>query len=341
MPLVFLEENGGGVRLTENLSNLPRSLTSETDVREEEDTGCRDRTSNYPFGNNGLFDSPGLSSEGQAPSVLLSMTPRTGSPPPKDFGHPDLDAIYQQDEDGDTMLHRALILDYPTVLLYILSLTPSTYPGLNIQNNLGQSCLHLAVLVGQTVAARILLYKGLRLDLRDKDGNTALHLASWLGNINAAKALTWSMSTYESRGLGLRNVDQTLFHAVPQDGRLMNYEGNTCLHLAVARNNLGIVELLIEEAGFDPNMRNGCHGQTILHTAVEAQQTLMVLYLAQLAQVSLKVNTFYRCTALEIAKSRKRGDLVNILTEALANRPDDEDDMTSDVNHVVQVDDGD
>lgn len=52
---------------------------------------------------------------------------------------------------------------------------------INIQNNLHQSPLHLAVLTHQPQLVQLLIQWGAMLDARDRFGNTALHLACKYG----------------------------------------------------------------------------------------------------------------------------------------------------------------
>ena len=92
---------------------------------------------------------------------------------------------------------------------------------LNIQNDLGQTTLHLAVLTGQHDLVRKLVVHGAALDIRDHHGDTPLHLACRQGLLDCVIALTRPLRRQEM--VHVRNVIP--FQRIPQPADLQNYDG--------------------------------------------------------------------------------------------------------------------
>ena len=91
---------------------------------------------------------------------------------------------------------------------------------LNIQNLLGQTALHLAVLTKQHSLLRRLVLKGAALDARDRNGNTALHLACRDGSMPCIYELLRPLTTQE-----YKEASVSCFTNYPQDLTLKNYDG--------------------------------------------------------------------------------------------------------------------
>lgn len=62
-------------------------------------------------------------------------------------------------------------------------------PWLDIQNDIGQTPLHLSVLTGQPKIVRRLMVAGAKTGIRDVEGNTPLHLACLHQRTDCAKEL--------------------------------------------------------------------------------------------------------------------------------------------------------
>nr|KAG5690418.1 hypothetical protein BaRGS_026465 [Batillaria attramentaria] len=111
-----------------------------------------------------------------------------------------------------------------------------------------------------------------------------------------------------------------------------NYDGLTCLHIAVQNGSTDIVGLLLER-GADINAKDGKSGRSAIHFAVENSQPSHHRVLMQLLEhPSLRINTatFAHQTALQLARGRHRLDLVHLLHEHGAEWSDSLGDCSSD-----------
>uniref|UniRef100_A0A6I8PDQ6 NFKB inhibitor beta n=1 Tax=Ornithorhynchus anatinus TaxID=9258 RepID=A0A6I8PDQ6_ORNAN len=147
-------------------------------------------------------------------------------------------------EDGDTVLHLAVIHQHEAFLEFLLQYTAGTQ-YLDLQNDLGQTALHIAVILGDATLAAKLRAAGAGLCVTERAGNTALHLACREGWHACARALL------DPPGSAHRDKEEE-----EEEQRLQrdsaNYQGHTPLHVAVIRKDLEMVRLL-RDAGVDLN----------------------------------------------------------------------------------------
>ncbi|KAJ7995986.1 hypothetical protein DPEC_G00232400 [Dallia pectoralis] len=167
-------------------------------------------------------------------------------------------------EDGDTALHLALIHEhwaFVEYLLGVIALDSSWVPYLDIQNHLGQTALHLAVIVDQSQCIRGLLWGGASAEIQERGGNTPLHLAVRELRRDCVREITSNCQSSD------------YLH-------ISNYSGVSALHLAVHRGKEDIVSMLIK-SGADVNQRDLGSGRSPLHWAVESQNPGVVQLLLQ------------------------------------------------------------
>ncbi|XP_057325988.1 NF-kappa-B inhibitor cactus-like [Microplitis mediator] len=172
---------------------------------------------------------------------------------------------YQQNSDGDTQLHVAIIFGgFEDAAWKLIEMAPDSRL-LDILNDHGQSPLHLAVLTNQVRITRRLILGGANPSVRDIEGNTPLHLACINGDLYSAYALTDPLSNFERSHLG----PNCKIPALPQDLEQRNYKGQMCIHIAAKNDHADIMRLLLR-LGANLEAREGLGGKTALHIAVES-----------------------------------------------------------------------
>uniref|UniRef100_A0A7N4NZS4 NFKB inhibitor epsilon n=1 Tax=Sarcophilus harrisii TaxID=9305 RepID=A0A7N4NZS4_SARHA len=201
------------------------------------------------------------------------------------------------------LLHLAVIHEAPTVLLCCLALLPQEV--LDIQNDLFQTALHLAVYLDQPHTVRALVQKGASRTLQDRHGDTALHLACQHQHLDCARYLLEATS---DRGRSQHHHPEL---------RLQNWQGLACLHLATLQRNRQLMELLLQN-GADVDIQEGTSGKTALHLAVETQDRALVRFLLRAgAQVDARMHN--GCTPLHLAAGRHLSGIAATLCQAGAD----------------------
>ncbi|XP_041815103.1 NF-kappa-B inhibitor epsilon [Chelmon rostratus] len=202
-------------------------------------------------------------------------------------------------EDGDTILHLAIIHEDEFIAQQLIQLFPKEI--LDIQNNLYQSPLHLATYLNLTDVVKGLVEKGASLELQDQDGNTALHVACQHGQTECATQMTREISPSK-----LAPVLET-----------QNWRGLACLHLAALNRQHQIMQLLTKK-GANLNIQEGTSGKTALHLAVELHDSTSVkLLLSRGANVDAAM--FNGCTPLHLAVGRQDAAIANLLCQSGAD----------------------
>ncbi|KAG8538722.1 hypothetical protein GDO81_022168 [Engystomops pustulosus] len=195
-----------------------------------------------------------------------------------------------------SLLHLSIIHGIPDLSLYFISLAPRDV--LDIQNDLYQSALHLAVYLGQEEIVEALVQKDVNLELQDRKGDTALHLACEKEHLDCAQILLRG-----PRG--------------PQNLQLQNWKGLSCLHIATLKRNPALISLLLE-SGADINSQEGTSGKTPLHLAVEMLDPSLLQHLLQ-HRPRVDAFMYNGCTPLHLAVGRKDAGLARILCQAGAD----------------------
>ncbi|XP_053290113.1 nuclear factor of kappa light polypeptide gene enhancer in B-cells inhibitor, alpha b [Pleuronectes platessa] len=164
----------------------------------------------------------------------------------------------QVTEDGDTLLHLAIIHEAKDYIKTMIDVSKNT-DFLNTQNDLRQTPLHLAVITNQADVCQQLVASGCDPTLVDNRGDTALHIACRHGNLLCFSVLTQ---------YGQKDHLHTVMAAC-------NYNGQNCLHLASVHGFLSLVENMVE-LGADINAKEQHNGRGALHLAVDQQNLSLV-----------------------------------------------------------------
>lgn len=209
-------------------------------------------------------------------------------------------------EDGDTLLHLAIIHCMPSIALCCIAQLPIEV--LEIQNDLFQTPLHLSVYLEQSNVVQELVLKGVNTALQDRNGNTPLHLACEQQSLECAQLLLLLEPVF-GKPLEPRRTLQNL--------QLQNWQGLTCLHISTLKGNLQLMALLVKN-GADINVQDGTSGKTPLHLAVENHDEMAVKHLLQMgAQVDARM--YNGCTPLHLAVGRKDATIAAILCHSGAD----------------------
>lgn len=188
-------------------------------------------------------------------------------------------------EDGDTFLHLAIIHGATDIVEQILRNTMEGEQYLNSQNYLKQTPLHLAVITEQPAVVQQLLWTRGDLGLRDVKGNTPLHIACEMNSF-CVKTISECSTRLHIQSL--------------LDNR--NYNGLSCLHLAVKNRHHELVKYLIQ-LGANINAQEASSGRTALHLAVEEQDAVMVSLLLG-CRADPNAQMYNGCTAFHLTMGR-------------------------------------
>uniref|UniRef100_A0A8C4X3V3 NF-kappa-B inhibitor alpha n=1 Tax=Erpetoichthys calabaricus TaxID=27687 RepID=A0A8C4X3V3_ERPCA len=160
-------------------------------------------------------------------------------------------------------LHLAVIHEHTLFLEYILNFIsgdPSRTEYLNVQNDLGQTALHIAVIVKQPDTVRKLLRAGANPEIQEREGNTALHIACRESLWECVTALTWpdlhKAHLQTTNYAGETTLEQRANLGLPI--HLTCICGRTGLHLAVEVQSAELVKLLLNQgANVNATMYSG------------------------------------------------------------------------------------
>ncbi|XP_061453630.1 NF-kappa-B inhibitor beta [Rhineura floridana] len=229
-------------------------------------------------------------------------------------------------EDGDTALHLAVIHEHEAFLDSILQYTQGM-DYLDIQNDLGQTALHIAVILGASDFVCKLVSAGAGLSAQEKAGHTALHLACREGQRDCAQQLLAPPTVQRPcEGNGFRaQLDCT------------NYDGYAPLHVAVLQKDLDMVSLLIS-AGADLNKPELSCGRSPLHLAVESQNPAVVECLLR-AGADPEARMYVGYTPMYSAMHRPDQKIPQLLREFGSEEPDWDSEESLDSNSEEEYDD--
>ncbi|XP_062384021.1 NF-kappa-B inhibitor zeta [Sardina pilchardus] len=222
--------------------------------------------------------------------------------------------LSSQDEDGDTYLHIAVAQGRRAVA-YVLAKRMADIGILDLKEHKDQSALQLSVVANQHLITQDLLSLGAQVNTTDRWGRTPLHVCAEKGCVQSLKAIQKFM---QSSGQQI-HVD------------VMNYDGQTPLHVAVLTHNSVVQELersgdpmsprymgfvqkrqqlkdcvqILMDMGASSGTKDGKSGRTSLHMAAEeANMELLGLFLDHPWALSvINVKTYNGNTALHLASA--------------------------------------
>lgn len=226
-------------------------------------------------------------------------------------GGEDESMVSYVDEDGDSILHTAIVQKREEVVAEILKCyLPTGYVDIKDRN--WRTALHLSVLTDQPNLLPILMNAGSNPFSRDLKGDTPLHVACREGFFECLKILV--------------TLIMYVFKQPKFDPDLRNYNGYTCLHVAVAHRHYHIVMFLVHYFRCDINAGDGCSGRTSLHHVADVGDAQMARFLIKELGGLLNINALahdQRTTPLMLALGRGHSRVEELLLSAGAIQPTD------------------
>lgn len=254
--------------------------------------------------------------------LQVDCEPRRQHQAPAEAGEPP-EWTTQITEDGDTLLHLAIIHEAKDYIRTMIDVSKNT-DFLNTQNDQRQTPLHLAVITNQADVCQRLLVSGCDPMLVDNSGDTPLHIACRHGNL-----LCFSVITQNCQPEHLRKVMAAC-----------NYQGQNCLHLASVQGFLSLVENMVN-LGADINAKEQRNGRGALHLAVDQQNLQLVqLLLGKGADPNLLTSGGHTPYHLTYGRDNDdiRKELFSLTKPDLRELPDSESD-DSEVEEDEESDD--
>lgn len=185
-----------------------------------------------------------------------------------------IDKITFQDDDGDTILHLAVVgCSFNTINDLVKVYAQEDL--LNMVNNMMHSALHVAVMTHRTDIVELFIKFGAKYNLRDRRGNTCLHIACQHGHIQTVIAILESVVSLQEKDV-TENQDLCDIQSLVE---MRNFDGQTCLHLAASKGHRHILKLLINNYKTDMNLVEGKSGDTILHMAIKNHDLELVSFI--------------------------------------------------------------
>lgn len=162
---------------------------------------------------------------------------------------------FQQNEDGDTQLHLAILHGYIQVSKRLIDICPDS-KLLDIRNDDGQSALHLAVMTNQCEIVKYLMMANANAEILDCNGNTAVHLACYDGKLDCLRILA-------------------SYVLLPKIFDTINYDGLACIHIATIANHLNLLRFIVNSSK-NVNITDYKSGYTALHFAVALNRANLI-----------------------------------------------------------------
>jgi len=251
------------------------------------DLGLSESFSSLSLKNPGLNDLSSSKSKGPI-SPVQTKKPEEQQPP--------WELYYEQDEDGDTQLHTAIVQGFLEVVIALIRAAP--LPRLlDTPNDDALTPLHLAVATRQWRIVRWLIVAGARPSPRNLQGDSPLHICSRTGDMQSCKAITDPVAQHERDALALSYPPQPY---QPCNLDQWNYDGQTCVHVAAIFGHVDILRHLVWN-GADINAREGTRGFTALHYALERGDEQMAQFLlSECSKLNPTVLTYARRSVLQL-----------------------------------------
>lgn len=156
----------------------------------------------------------------------------------------------------------------------VISAIFTAKPDINAQNSRGETALMLCIrkftATNPRIPASMLVIPGIKLDIQDKDGNSAMHIA-------AAFRINMDKAAYVVDALGEKKANPNL----------QDKYGRTPLFLAVETDNAQAIGVLLDKFKADPNLKNNDGNCPILFAAQHGNVPLLKALIGKKADLNV------------------------------------------------------
>ena len=177
----------------------------------------------------------------------------------------------------------------------------------NIQNDEGQTPLHVACLAGNLDIARILLLEGAaNSNIKDNSGRSVLLYACEDNNVEFVKLLLLQ----SGRGLDTESCDLNI----------ADINGFSALHVAMSHSSLLVAEVLISSSGQCSVDSSGPDGSTALYRCVEFGNEDAVRYLVKHGHADVTICNNDGMSPLQCAQENELDSIASLLETVIAGK---------------------
>ena len=224
--------------------------------------------------------------------------------------------LEEKDDDGDTLLHSAIIDHNSQLALLMVDMIKEDGQRriLNIVNNERQTPLHLAALIFNIQIILTLLKNGADTTARDSMGRTFMHILCENVKVWSRDSQLCELLMNKQWGITSLLTPNGLTECL----RIKNFAGQTCFHVACETGNIAAIKCLLE-IGMEANIPESKAGKTGLHIAAVNGLTGVVRLLCERSKkygVELEKTTYNGMTALIGAYHRRYNNIVGVLRNA-------------------------
>lgn len=218
--------------------------------------------------------------------------------------------LIKQDTEGDTQLHIAIISKQTKEALFFIQILATCQ--LSIANEIGQTPLHLAALVGDIQVIKTLISKKVDLNQRDTKGRTVFHILCQSEQTNCLSMLVPELNARNPNRVNPQEINLvSALNAI--DG-----EGKSCLHHACIKGDIQLVHSLLKLDVY-PNLKDRKTGRTALHFSAECGHLKIVQALIQHKDTNVNCEAYDEITPVALAYHRKKHNIVACLRKHGAN----------------------
>uniref|UniRef100_A0A182QY78 Uncharacterized protein n=1 Tax=Anopheles farauti TaxID=69004 RepID=A0A182QY78_9DIPT len=202
-------------------------------------------------------------------------------------------ALLVRDPYDSTPLHVAIAIDCNEIAAFLIE----SGTDVNASSKFGDTPLHVAARHGNIVAARMLILKYAAIDERNASGLTPLMQAMYSRNLDIMKLLIGAGANIDLLKLHLAEIEQ-----------LANLPA---IHMFV--DHYGLLEFLVLQLQYDPNVRDARNQQGLLHKACYANNLQIVQFLVDWCRLQTEQQDGNGRTPLAIANECKNYEVAEFL----------------------------